>query len=311
MYDIIGDIHGHASALTRLLTKLGYQETAGVWQHPQRRVIFLGDFVDRGPAQRETVRIARTMVEAGHALTVMGNHEFNAVTWASPDPERPGSFLRPHSDKNRRQHQAFLDQVGEGSAAHREMIEWFKTLPLYLDLDGVRIVHACWHPAALRVLQAYTDDQHRIAPDAWPELCRKGSPAYEALETVLKGLEIPLPTGSDFHDKDGNPRRHIRTQWWNLEGLTYRDLAMVPADVIPRIPHEPVAADVLPGYDGKKPLFIGHYWMSGDPTPLNPFIACVDYSIAAQHVGGAPGKLCAYRFDGEAELAADKFVWVE
>jgi len=72
MYDIIGDIHGHASALTRLLTKLGYQETAGVWHHPQRRVIFLGDFVDRGPAQRETVRIARTMVEAGHALTVDG-----------------------------------------------------------------------------------------------------------------------------------------------------------------------------------------------------------------------------------------------
>ncbi len=311
MYDIIGDIHGHATALTRLLSKLGYQESAGVWAHSQRQVIFLGDFVDRGAQQIDTVRIARAMIDAGTALAVMGNHEFNAVAWATPDPHAPGAYLRPHKEKNLRQHRAFLEQVGEGSPLHRDLITWFSTLPLYLDLDGLRVVHACWHPKALDILRAHTDEQNRILPHAWPALCRKGTAPYEALETVLKGLEIALPAGSAFHDKDGNPRGHIRTQWWNLEGLTYRDLAMVPSDVIPLIPHEPVAADVLPGYDGTKPLFIGHYWMSGVPAPLNSHIACVDYSIAAQHVSGPPGKLCAYRFDGEKTLSADKFVWVE
>ena len=50
MYDLIGDIHGCATALKALLTTMGYRERDGVWQHPTRQVIFLGDFIDRGPA---------------------------------------------------------------------------------------------------------------------------------------------------------------------------------------------------------------------------------------------------------------------
>jgi len=98
MYDLIGDIHGYASALRSLLAKLGYQECDGAWMHPERKVIYLGDFVDRGPAQVETVEIARRMVESGHALAVMGNHEFNAVAWATPRDGQTGKFLRTHSE---------------------------------------------------------------------------------------------------------------------------------------------------------------------------------------------------------------------
>lgn len=47
------------------------------------------------------------------------------------------------------------------------------------------------------------------------------------METVLKGLNIELPSGYGFDDKDGNFRNEIRAQWWELNGLTYRDLAMV------------------------------------------------------------------------------------
>nr|WP_299242930.1 metallophosphoesterase [uncultured Halomonas sp.] len=311
MYDLIGDIHGYATPLKHLLSKLGYTEQEGVWQHPQRQVIFLGDFVDRGPEQVETVAIAKAMVEAGQALAVMGNHEFNAVAWATEDPESSGEYLRPHTPKNQRQHQAYLDQVEEGSALHREHIAWFKTLPLYLDLDGLRVIHACWHPPSLGALSDYTDGQQRILSDAWPALCRKDSAPFDALETAVKGLEIPLPKGYEFHDKDGNPRHHIRTQWWTLKQLSYRDLAMVPADQLEAIPTCPVPEDVLPGYAGDKPLFVGHYWLTGEPKPLNRYIACLDYSIAAGHTQSASeGKLCAYRFNGEHTLSRENFVWV-
>ncbi|GGX82336.1 diadenosine tetraphosphatase [Litchfieldella qijiaojingensis] len=312
MFDLIGDIHGYATPLKRLLVKLGYQERQGVWSHPERRVIYLGDFVDRGPEQVETVHVAQTMVENGQALAVMGNHEFNAVAWASEDPDIPGEHLRRHNDKHRRQHQLYLEQVGEGSALHRDHIDWFKTLPLYLDLEGLRVVHACWHRPSLDQLADYLDDRQRILPVAWRTLTRERTPAYDALETLLKGLEVPLPTGIEFNDKDGNPRRLIRTRWWELEGITYRDLAMVPAEAIEEIPHVPIPEDVLPGYEGDKPLFVGHYWLTGIPEPLTPHIACLDYSIAAGHAhGDSDGKLCAYRWDGEAELDAGKFVWVE
>ena len=115
VYDIIGDIHGHAGPLKRLLDRLGYVESAGVWRHPSRRALFLGDYIDRGPEQVEVVRIVRAMVDAGEALAIMGNHEFNAVAWATPDPHQAGAYLRPHSAKNRHQHRAFLDQVEEDS----------------------------------------------------------------------------------------------------------------------------------------------------------------------------------------------------
>lgn len=55
MYDIIGDIHGYAEPLQRLLEKLDYTESNGTWRHPDRKVIFVGDYIDRGPAIRETL----------------------------------------------------------------------------------------------------------------------------------------------------------------------------------------------------------------------------------------------------------------
>lgn len=216
-------------------------------------------------------------------------------------------YLRAHSEKNRKQHQAYLDEVGEGSALHQQHIAWFKTLPLYLDMPGFRVVHACWHPQEIEVLNAHLDSKQRVLDTAWPELARPEGTGYEAAETLLKGLEIPLPDGHYFFDKDQNQRNNIRTEWWNQQALTYRDLAMVPTEVIERIPHTPVPNDILPGYKGDKPLFVGHYWLTGTPAPLNDHIACLDYSIA----GGVKGKLCAYRWNGEQTLKQEQFVWVE
>lgn len=305
MYDLIGDIHGYATELKALLTKMDYCEIDGVWQHPTRTVIFVGDFVDRGPEQVETINIARGMVESDNALAVMGNHEFNAVAWATADPKNPGEYLRPHTNKNLGQHQEFLDQIGDGSELHQSTLEWFKTLPIYLDLPALRVVHACWHPKYLKIAGALTDTENRLLPEAWEATSREGSEAFQTIETLLKGLEIALPHGACFLDKENNKRTNVRAKWWQTENLTYRDLAMVPGSQIHRIPNTPVAADILPGYDGENPVFVGHYWLRGEPAPLTEHIACLDYSVA----GGSGGKLCGYRFGGEARLKKENFVF--
>ena len=64
-YDIIGDIHGHCGKLDALLDLLGYRQPAGVWQHPKRQGVFVGDFIDRGPEQ---VRGVVTCVARGIAF---------------------------------------------------------------------------------------------------------------------------------------------------------------------------------------------------------------------------------------------------
>lgn len=157
-YDIIGDIHGHADALKALLDQLGYREHGGAWRHPERQTIFLGDFIDRGPQQTETLDIVRRMMDTGRALAVMGNHEFNAIAWFLPNPRAPGDSLRSNRlEKNRHQHSAFLNEVADKSPRHKSYIDWFLSLPLWLELPGLNIVHACWHPDYLAYLAPHLD----------------------------------------------------------------------------------------------------------------------------------------------------------
>ncbi|MCZ2344340.1 MAG: metallophosphoesterase, partial [Bacteroidales bacterium] len=142
MYDLIGDVHGHADELIQLLTLLGYEKQHGTYQHPERKVIFLGDWIDRGPKIPQVLQTVRAMVEAGQALAVLGNHELNALAYHTEDQDAPGEHLRRHNPKNNRQHQATLDQLAPHEL--RSFLEWFRTLPLWLDLAGLRAVHACW-----------------------------------------------------------------------------------------------------------------------------------------------------------------------
>jgi hypothetical protein len=227
-FDLIGDIHGHAAPLLRLLGRLGYQAQDGCFRHPDRRVIFLGDFIDRGPAIRETLRIVRSMIDGGAALAVMGNHEFNALCYHTLG--RDGKPLRAHSDKNREQHQATLDQFAAYPDEWRDHLAWFRTLPLYLEISGVRVVHAAWDDQAIATLKG----SDRLDEATIHQAARRGTSEYDAVETLLKGREIKLPDGYRFADRYGTPRTEMRTKWWQSGAdLTFRDLVFPASEDIP------------------------------------------------------------------------------
>jgi hypothetical protein len=82
---------------------------------------------------------------------------------------------------------------------------------------------------------------------------------------------------------------------------------MGPESARTHIPDDDVHGDHLVEYSRDNvPVFLGHYWMEGDPSPLATNIACVDFSVAKPG-----GKLVAYRWDGEKVLSSDKFVTAE
>jgi hypothetical protein len=300
LYDIIGDIHGHAEALEALLSILGYRQRQGAWRHPDRTALFVGDLIDRGPQQVETLTLVRSMLDAGAARIVLGNHEWNALLFATPDPDRPGGYLRPHTAKNRHQHAAFLAQVGEGSALHEECLRFFETIPLWLDLGALKLVHACWHPAMqARLEPALTEGALRR--EDLPLLARRGSETAAAADIVLKGLELALPDGVSFRDKDGHERREARVRWWLDPGASWRDAAILDAAARCALPDERIPDGLLLGR-GSTPIFFGHYWMHGCPVLMSPRAACLDWSVAAG------GVLAAYRFEGEQDLRPEAFV---
>lgn len=306
-YDIIGDVHGHHDKLEALLKTLGYRERNGAWRHHERSVIFVGDLIDRGPDQLATLKLARAMVSGGSARVVMGNHEFNAIAFATLYPGGHGEFCRTHEGreglKNREQHEKFLAAVGEGSASHKEWIRWFLDLPLWIEEPRLRVIHACWSPYDVAALRPHLGAGERLGLEVVVRGSRKGGELYSAIETLLKGVEVKLPDGYTFKDKGGHTRHEIRTKWWDPTLSTYRAAFLGPHDA--NIPDLPMPQkDQISRSD--RPIFIGHYWLPANAKlePVSPVVACVDYSVANL------GPLVAYRFDGESELTADKFVAV-
>lgn len=304
-YDVIGDIHGHAEALKALLAEMGYRDHAGAWRHRDRTAVFVGDFIDRGPQQVESVDIVRRMVDAGSALAILGNHELNAIAWYLPDPNQPGEYLRPHHSpkygaKNFNQHKAFLDEVVD-TPRHKEIIDWFLTLPLWLDLGSIRVVHACWHQPFMDYLAPQLASGNRLTqdlmvaasqePDDEKEKDTAQPSVFKAVEALTKGIEIPLPEGITFQDKDGQLRSRVRTRWWDDTAVNYRSAALLEDSLRMGLPADPIPDHVRIGHDGGTPVFFGHYWRTGTPYVLTDRVACVDYSIAKG------GKLVAYRWN--------------
>lgn len=296
-YDIIGDIHGHADRLKALLKSLGYARDGEVYRHPTRKVLFLGDFVDRGPAIRETLSVVRAMVENGTALAVMGNHEYNAVAYATAAAE--GGFLRSHRPERVAQHKETLLAFEGAEEEWRSHLEWFRSLPLFLDLGDLRAVHAVWHEPHNGHLQAHAGN--RLTEKLLFDSSDRSKPEHVVIEEVLKGREVRLPDGVTFLDKGGHLRRKARTRWW------LPSAGLKPSEYLFGIGEEHDDRILLPDADGypkdAPPVFFGHYWLTSDAPRLQSHnAACLDFSVAAG------GFLCAYRWSGERRLTEDRFV---
>jgi Calcineurin-like phosphoesterase len=307
--DIIGDVHGHCDQLEALLVALDYSNRGGAWRHSSRSAIFVGDFIDRGPQQLETLALVRRMVDAGSARAIMANHEFNAIAWATADPNGSGDYLRSRLGKkgegNKKQHAAFLNEVVEDSNLHKEWINWFKTLPMWIDEPDFRVIHACWDSDAIEWLKPQLCDNLLLSEDLLVAASTKGHKAYDAIERLLKGVEVNLLDSISFKDKMGKERYSSRIKWWNPSLNTYRLSALgIDSDLLPDLPIE----NWKPIAPMDKPTFIGHYQLC--PTkfpiaPLMPKLACVDFNA-----GSKGGKMVAYQFDGEQTLLTSSIVAV-
>jgi hypothetical protein len=308
--DIIGDVHGNPGRLVSLLDRLGYVRTAGRWRNRDgRKIVLVGDYVDRGQDSRTVLELVHQLCEDGVALALAGNHDTNWIAFCMRTPEgrldprsawaeRDGSheraatdgrWCRPHTEKNVKQHGETLrsfDDAESYEAAVRRLL----SLPLWLELPGLRVVHAAWIPAAIERLDAWAESHHldrlgihagtlteaidhqrrRRAPDEprWrelldipPDACASelppGSSEPVALERIVKGVEIPLPGGASIsHHPNDAPRRELRIRWFDAaQGRTYHEHALVRPGEASKIrdafPHARIeAGDPPPGSCG-------------------------------------------------------------
>ncbi len=265
--DVVGDVHGEIGALRAVLDLLGYCPEGA---HPEgRRLVFVGDLVDRGPDSPAVVRLVRRLVDAGRAQCVLGNHEFNILLG-----NRKSDNFWFFGHEPRTLHPAHAAaQVRIDGRDREEVLAFLATLPLALERPDVRVVHACWDDVMIAAARAaagarelYQDYRARIEQ----ELRRQGieqKPAVKLAHQNRNPAKLltsgPEETAPEPFEMLGTLRHERRVAWW-------------------------------PGYSGPLCLF-GHYWRTFLPdevdhdklfvgVPKNALLAggratCIDYSV--------------------------------
>jgi hypothetical protein len=250
--DLIGDVHGELDALISLIKYLGYDQNAN---HPDgRRLVFLGDLVDRGPKSISLLRVVKSWIDAGKAQCILGNHEFNILkSGLHTIEERHGNhwFIGKEEGMSPENPDFIHPQELATFEDRKWMIDFFDTLPIALENDSLGVVHACWHQPSIDelkysekightdVTRLYKKYRNRI----YQKIEEKNITDHTA-QSMMKQNENPLKVlTSGFEElhhppyyAGGKMRHSKRTRWWDH-------------------------------YQGKK-IVIGHYWRKR--KPINP-----------------------------------------
>ncbi|MGB3656158.1 MAG: metallophosphoesterase family protein [Rivularia sp. (in: cyanobacteria)] len=127
---VIGDVHGHYQGLMQLLEAIAPIK--------EDKIYFLGDLIDRGPQSSQVVNF----VKENSYTCLLGNHEHMVIKiLTDKNPSTPSL-------------QGWLYSGGKATLASYEdgrippeHLEWFQSLPLYLDLGDIFLVHAGIDPS--------------------------------------------------------------------------------------------------------------------------------------------------------------------
>src|ERR1700722_9088525 len=252
-FDIIGDVHGCLAELEQLLTALGYElerdpqgRPAGA-RHPDRRAVFVGDLVDRGPDTPGVLRLVMGMVAAGAAFCVSGNHE--------------AKLLRALRGKNVKVNHGLAESLeqlaGEPEEFRPEVERFIDGLISHYVLDGGRLVVA--HAGLLERYQGRASGRVR-------EFCLYGQTTGETDEY---GLPVRFPWAQEYRGRAVVVYGHTpvpRAEWLNntlcldtgcvfggrLTALNYpeRALVSVSAERVYYPPARPFPADPATGEPG-------------------------------------------------------------
>ena len=303
MYDIIGDVHGYAPLLKKLLIELGYKKTESGYYHPERKVIYVGDFINRGPEIRKTIRIVRSMVENGNAYAILGNHEINAIIYYL-------NFKKEMQTKALGKYFMSLYKTMEDFTRYSyeliDHLKWLCSLPLFIEMEGIRVVHACWSQSAIDFFKREIPEG-KIKKKMFRELVQNPKSDFSKnIWTLTRGIDFKMPNDLKLLNSKGIYPRSFRLRWWeNPLGKTFEELSFESKFTLP--PYI-VPEQLLPNtfvYPENAPvLFLGHYSRFNGPHIIKPNICCVDSGVVESK------KLAAYRWSGEKSLLKGNLIFI-
>jgi len=307
--DIVGDVHGEIAALRDLLVHLGY-DTHGV--HPRgRRLVFIGDLTDRGPDSPAVLDLVSDLVSRGLAQCVLGNHELNLLREARKDGN--GWYFDQNQDHRKKQ---FEESKAVDPGKRPGIRAFLSGLPVALERDDLRLVHAAWHAESIADLRSSTlgalelygfhhDRALRLGEDTG--LAQRARVERQAVGDDLSDQArrpdlMPGMAALDALHQDANPVSIVTS---GLERVAERVFyASGRWRMVDRYPWWDAYQDVIP-------VIIGHYWRwptaaardkysRGEPDLFKGYaphhwfgakgnVFCVDFAVGARYKERAPG----------------------
>lgn len=139
---VIPDIHGYSKTLQALLEQIRPEKTD--------HLIFLGDYIDRGPDSKGVIDFIMDLQNRGYKLTtLMGNHEEFMLKSLHFQQNKKGLFsaLKPNKVKNEWMEFGGKETLKSFKTRHIENIphsyfDWMNKLEYYLEFNDYVIVHA-------------------------------------------------------------------------------------------------------------------------------------------------------------------------
>lgn len=180
--DIVGDVHGEHAALQSLLRHLGYDAQG---RHPDgRTLVFVGDLCDRGPDSPAVIELVQRLVESGHACAVIGNHEINLLREEAKDGSGWAFERRAARDTPK-----YAPFVSADAAQVRRYQAFAAQLPVVLERDDLRVVHAAWQDAQVDAVRALPVGSLRAQFDAWEALADQEAERSHLAERMRAELQ--------------------------------------------------------------------------------------------------------------------------
>lgn len=297
--DIVGDIHGELLALQALLHHLGYDATG---RHPQARsLVFVGDFVDRGPDSPGVVDLVQRLVEGGHACAIAGNHEINLLRHDPKDGA--GWFFDERLASDSTKYSQFARAT---NMLQRARIETFlNSLPLGLERADLRVIHAAWHAPDIAKARTMALGSARAEYDRWENKAAEVAHELHIAERMAHEKALWPHSLEDGTRRPPFLQAHCDNE---LNKALINPLKVLTTGLERQTPAPFFAGNKwrfverMPWWDSytdPTPVVVGHYWRSTLPAhatqeglfrhvaPLawhgqRRNVFCVDYSVGAR-----------------------------
>ena len=133
---IIGDIHGCLDMLKRLMDRIAFSPG-------QDSLIFLGDYIDRGPDAKGVVDFILALADTSRVECLKGNHEAMLLDFLSGGDRE--MFLINGGLKTLESYET-PERGDPGNRIPTNHRAFFNSLKLYLELDAYYVVHAGFAP---------------------------------------------------------------------------------------------------------------------------------------------------------------------